>query len=234
MLELPSSLSSPATQSGRKPAFSLIEILVVVTILALIAALAYPALRSGMERARRTQALNHLRQIGLACSGYMVDSEGTFPGSSHTGNSWMAGLLPYFQLPTTASKEALEAVYKSPGDPNEARVSSYAINDYLLPRNTRTRRPAPGPYFDQSARLPSPEQTLVFAETHETYNGGDHFHFKSGPGTSQFSREVAAKRYQEGGVYLFADFHVEWLSWTDAQERLTEPGSAFINPSGNP
>ncbi len=50
---------------------TLIEILVVITILGLLLALIIPAVISARESSRRIQCSNNLRQVGLALTGYM-------------------------------------------------------------------------------------------------------------------------------------------------------------------
>lgn len=62
-----------------KKAFSLVEILVVIAILSILAALLLPAFVLAKEKAQRASCLSNLKQIGSALEMYRQDFDGYFP-----------------------------------------------------------------------------------------------------------------------------------------------------------
>ena len=92
-------------------AFTLVELLVVVTIIGILIALLMPAVQSAREAARQTQCRNNLYQIGHACLQH-VDKQGHFPSSgwgfmwigdpdmgygAHQPGGWIYNILPYME-----------------------------------------------------------------------------------------------------------------------------------------
>jgi prepilin-type N-terminal cleavage/methylation domain-containing protein len=63
----------------RKKGFTLVELLVVITIIALLLAILLPALKFAKERAMRVQCGSNLKQMGIANALYAGAYDGKIP-----------------------------------------------------------------------------------------------------------------------------------------------------------
>lgn len=225
----------------RVSGFTLIELLVVIAVIAILAGMLLPALSRAKQRAKATQCLNNMRQLGLATWMYSNDNEDRLPASSHMpGNSsWVASLLPYFTYKFSATSiGGATNIYRCPLEKaGSLRAYSYSANDFLMNFATPPANTSP---IAKRTQVPSPSETVWMAESSEKLLNEDHFHFAGsladGEGYSpdMFESQVMVKRHSDGANYLYLDGHVLGMKWEVVRGKLTEPGGRFINPRGNP
>ena len=110
-------------------AFTLIEILTVISIILILAAILFPVFSHVREKARQTSCINNQRQLGIAMTMYTQDSSGFFPPVTDAA-PWPTFLTNY--LPSGA-------IFQCPSSSNEKADSAnpdYGFNSFLCKRFT--------------------------------------------------------------------------------------------------
>lgn len=203
----------------RDTGFTLVELLLVITITGLLASLSMAAVKGATDKARTTKCLSNLRQVGIAVQLYVSENQGSLPDTSHAGFelSWTNTLAPYL---TT------NYLGKCPSAQHAITKVTYAWNDLLTEQITpNTGRGLP------INRLRSPSATLALAELPDDAVS-EHFHFAGERRLTPtvFRNSVEVERHGQSANYLFTDGHAETISWPSAQSRLKAPNSAFLQP----
>ncbi|BDI30345.1 hypothetical protein CCAX7_23960 [Capsulimonas corticalis] len=75
--------------------FTLIELLVVIAVISILAALLFPTFFAAREKARSAACSSNLRQIGMAMSMYMEDSDGLYPWAKDPSDEHTSIWLPF-------------------------------------------------------------------------------------------------------------------------------------------
>jgi prepilin-type N-terminal cleavage/methylation domain-containing protein/prepilin-type processing-associated H-X9-DG protein len=136
-----------SAKCGKPAGFTLVELLVVITIIGILIALLLPAVQAAREAARRAQCTNNLKQIGLGCLNH-ESAFRTFPtggwgdwwvgdpsrgfGGKQPGG-WLYNITPFIE------QQALHDLGSSAGD-------STGLSTGVTDRLTRACTPVPGLY----------------------------------------------------------------------------------------
>ncbi len=95
------SASLPETTAG----FTLIELLVVIAIIAILAAILFPVFVTARNKAKESQCINNLKQIGTAMALYTDDYKGKYPDAP--------GCQPFVGTPPLGTQQETYSTYAS-------------------------------------------------------------------------------------------------------------------------
>jgi len=96
------------------PGFTVIELLVVVAIIAILAALLLPALARARESARRIACVGNVRQINLATRMYADEHDDFIPYTNRLSFNYKESIKPYLGQHSDSSVN--DKVFACPGD----------------------------------------------------------------------------------------------------------------------
>lgn len=189
--------------------FSLVEMLVVIGIIAILAAMLFPVLARARARARQATCTSNMRQLATAFELYLVDWDDTYPGATNgmSGSGTYGGWVWYAQFGTPTegyydlARGSLfpyvknEQVYSCPDDPIRSGLS-YELNGFLRWR--------------PMAVVTSPAETLLLIpeDDHGTANDG-YFDVPAG--------DWPCRNHNEGVNLAHTDGHVKWRNWVREQ-----------------
>lgn len=116
----PFSLLRPLVNRSRSSAFTLLELLVVISIIAILIGILLPSLSMMKRQAVRGACMSNLRQIGTAIQSYRNQFNNDFPLARYMPDPFPTGFPEDPSLPKAlgAHLPTNSAVYKCPGDEN--------------------------------------------------------------------------------------------------------------------
>jgi len=120
-------------------AFTLVELLVVISIIGLLAGLAVPAINGGLKSAKAGACLSNLHQIGVATMAYAADNSFKLPNSGNNEvPEWPTTLAALVSTDTKSKK----SIFVCPGSEKPVQQGSdteiactYGVHGGLMPKN---------------------------------------------------------------------------------------------------
>jgi len=191
---------TPATD---RCGFTLVEMLVVVSIILLLAAMLLPVLESALGRAERTSCLSNLHHLGMAARLYCDDYDerivpAMLPHLTAGGVCWDVTLQPYLRNRLILLCPTDETPRRFPGAICEPH--SYGINLALA---------QVGGDMGSSLRLcdiKEPAGTILFCELDGARFATHGVDYDAGG-----LERVAVRRHGTGANYTFVDSPTKWL-----------------------
>jgi prepilin-type N-terminal cleavage/methylation domain-containing protein/prepilin-type processing-associated H-X9-DG protein len=192
--------------------FTLVELLAVIAIIGILAAIIIPVSGNVRENARSAQCMSNLRQIGVGMNLYAQSNKGKFPAplakpSDWYNDSWMTAVQPYLEnrkpaIADGAGKRAAlwDSIFRCPSKPDWALEGagvtdiqriSYSMATYNEDRAIARR-------INEFAK---PSSTALIVDS----NTGTVFM----PNRSYMYRDFPALWHKDRDQVLFVDGHVE-------------------------
>jgi len=118
-------------------AFTLVELLVVISIIGLLAGLAVPAINGGLKSAKAGACLSNLHQIGVATIAYAADNSFKLPDAGASSPEWAKTLASFVSTDTKSKKSIFvcPGCLKSVEDATANTVAvTYGMHGGLMPK----------------------------------------------------------------------------------------------------
>ena len=196
-----------------KRAFTALEFIVVVAIVAILAAILYPVFQRTNCSSSRDDCRSNLRQIALAWRQYATDENGLAPTLALNGQfyGWSDALSAYGLKPTALHCPSSGAPRAT--NPIAPGYSTYWMNSRLAGCDLKT--------------IAWPARTILAGDGQASDARLAVSHL---PRTWRNDEKSPAFRHQSGAVYAFADGHVQWLKPEHVTVRTPAAGAPTFLP----
>ncbi len=119
---------------------TLMELLVVISVIGMLMALLLPAVQRAREAARRNQCANNIRNLGLAVQGEMnakrrLPASGNFSTKGVPFHDWVVNILPYIERADLIGQWRFD---QPSNEPPNAPLGTIAIGALTCPDDTAT------------------------------------------------------------------------------------------------
>lgn len=250
-------MKKPNTIFSSRQAFTLLELLICIVVLAVLSALLFPVVKLGIQKAKNVACLSNLAQLARACRLYSAEHEDRIPFTydkgtgrwvgDESGYVWYVAVAPYVGVTVSnpsAGELRMPGPFKCPADtvawvggsPGAFHPScSYSIPIGLAPNRLRPDLPATLRF----STIPSPGNTVLIVDS--VYGNVFNNAQITSPGASAPNDpdETMPKLFKRhnGANAAFVDGHCEFLPGkippAAPAERQTLWGPILWGPDAN-
>lgn len=230
-------------------AFTLVELLVVISIIGLLAGLGIPAISAGLSKAKDGACLANLRQLGTALLSYPADNGGYLPRANNNavdgnpnGVEWPKAIYEY--IPTKSGSitgKQVNKVFLCPAEKQPPDSSNscwqYTASFALEAGNSSTKPTGDSGNGPRTlASIQQPTKTILLVDgkigissyPYQTESATTWNALKTDLGQSETSKleKVSFRHSGKKGINaLYVDGHVATLKWSDRNDtnKFSEP-----------
>lgn len=201
-------------EKSANPAFTLVELLVVISIIAILALLGFAAAGRFAESGKQATTAGRLRQVHVLQMAFAQDNNGKLTPfyTDADRTSWQKRLFPYLNLignNRSDPKLVLNSPYHTNNTGNQA---SFGMNNFMRDD---------GKWGFRILSVPQPSKIILAGDMKQ--GGSDYMHTSDGKDKDNATQNWGLPAYRHAGkkkaMMLFMDGHTELLS--EAELMLT-------------